>query len=376
VSAVRRTAGCSALAALALALALASPAWAPGAAQPDAARAVPAPPALPRPAIGITANSLDDATGPIQDAARRLGVGWIREELRWSEVEPVRGTFVWTRFDGVMLLAAQRHLRVLPLLIRSPRWLTAHPMMLPSSLARWGAFVRAAVSRYGPGGPFWRAHPGLDARLAVRTWEIWNEPYLRAFSYPAPDPARYASVVRAAVHAGRRAGRGARFLMAAETSWVTRTGRTRSWIDDLFAAAPDLGSYVDAVAVHPYTQRSPDDDRPPAAADFGRIDAIRAALAAHGLPRAPLWITEIGWSTCSSRPPCVLPRSQARYLRRMFRLLDARYRSVVAAVFLYRLTDIGAAGPADPESGFGLITLRGARKPAWSVVARAAADRR
>jgi hypothetical protein len=334
------------------------------------ARSATAPPDL---KVGVIGNSLDAATGPTQDAVVRLGAGWIREELRWSEAEPSRGRFAWARFDGVMLDAARRHLHVLPLLIRSPRWLTAHPMMLPPVLTRWQRFVRAATGRYEPGGTFWRAHPRLDARLAPVTWEIWNEPYLRQFSYPAPDPARYAALVRATVQAGRRVSSRLRFIAAAETVYATRTGRIRPWIDALFAAVPRLGSYLDGVAVHPYPRRSPDDARAPRDARFERIDDIVSALAAHGLAKVPVWITEIGWSTCTARPPCVLPATQGRYLKRMFGLLENRYRSTVAAVFVYRLGDIDRSRPADPESGFGLMTVDGRRKPAWSVVARAAA---
>ena len=360
------------VAGLGVVLALAGVACAPGAAlwRDVGVRA-----AKPAAAIGVTANSLDDAVGPTQDAVRRLGVGWIREELRWSEAEPVRGRLDWSRFDRVVLAAAHRRLRVLPLLIRTPRWLAVHPMTLPPSLALWSRFVRGAVARYGPRGAFWAAHPGLDGRLAMGTWEIWNEPYLRAFSYPTPSPARYASLVRATVTAGREVSPGSRFLMAAELTWTARDGEARPWIDDLFAAVPDLGRYVDAIAVHPYTRRSPDDDRGPANSRFDRFEDLRTQLAGHGAGDVPVWLTEIGWSTCTARPPCVLPATQARYLRRMFRVLGVRYASVVRGVFVYRLGDIGGAGPGDPEGGFGLNTLRGAHKPGWSVVARAAAAR-
>ena len=101
----------------------------------------------------------------------------------------------------------------------------------------YASFVAAAVQRYGPRGVFWRTHPKL-APYAPVWFELWNEPYL-----PGPDRLSapdYANLVVAAVKTGRRANRSARYLVAAEDGYARIAGGAANWVDDLFAARPDL----------------------------------------------------------------------------------------------------------------------------------------
>ena len=53
--------------------------------------------------------------------ANRLGVGWVREEFRWNEVERVKGRYDWTVTDRLMRSATARGLKVLPMLYLTPR---------------------------------------------------------------------------------------------------------------------------------------------------------------------------------------------------------------------------------------------------------------
>ena len=45
-----------------------------------------------------------------------------------------------------------------------------------------------AIQRYGPSGTFWSDHQGFDtALLAVKDWEVWNEPHLLRVGWMTPD---------------------------------------------------------------------------------------------------------------------------------------------------------------------------------------------
>ncbi len=321
---------------------------------------------------GITANALDANTIPTLNQVRRVGAGWIREEFRWPAIEPRQGIFRFGRYDALMTESARRGLHVLPLLLQSPAWLTPQPLQLPPSLPAWERFVSVVVQRYGPGGTFWKAHPHLDAALAPSMWEIWNEPYLSAFSYGGPDPATYAQLVAATVAAGRAANPATHYLVAAETTYVKPDGSSAPWLPAMFAAVPGLGADIDALAVHPYTSGSPGGTAVAKDQRFQRIRELERELTAAGSGPRPLWLTEIGWSTCSDTGAgCVSADVQARYLSRMLRLVEHHYAAIVKAVFIYRLDDLAGSGPADPQSGFGLKRLDGTRKPAWFVVAAA-----
>ena len=78
---------------------------------------------------------------------------------------------------------------------------------LPRDPADYARFAAAAVARYGPGGTFWRRNKELDARLAPRFFELYNEPYLGLDVPGGPEPEAYARTVAAAVPAVRPVAR-------------------------------------------------------------------------------------------------------------------------------------------------------------------------
>lgn len=340
---------------------------------------VPAPPqGAPPLRAGIVLNALGAGSHARRRAeltrARALGVRWIREELPWGAIERSPGRYRWQRFDALMVAAASARLRVLPLLIGTPRWAGPATLALPNDPDAFGAFAAHAAARYGPGGTFWRRHPRLDAQLAPRWFELWNEPYFRFFSTTGVDPARYAAMVRSATVAGRAANRATRWLMAAELTYLDGAGQRQHWLPALAAADPELMQLIDGAAVHPYVFGAPGaDDGIPLPFRFERIDAVADELTRLGAGRVPLWITEIGWSTCDTRPDCGSEQEQAQRLAEVFTRVRHRPLSRrVRAVFVYHLRDFPGRARDDREAHYGLLRANGTRKPAWDVLRRAA----
>ncbi|MCW2982672.1 MAG: hypothetical protein JWR63_242, partial [Conexibacter sp.] len=314
--------------------------------------------------LGLVANTLGYGTsmGREQDLIRRAGAPWLREEILWSLVEPRRGARHWAPFDRLFASAAARGLRILPLLSDTPSWAVTPNRRLPTRTAAYGAFVRDAVARYGPGGTFWRAHRRYDAGLAPAWFELWNEPYLAG---PEPDDQldadRYAALVRAGVDAGRAASAKARFLVALDTSAAGHPGIAERWLSRLLTADPDLLRRADGIAAHPYNIGL--------GLEENALDELEVALKDHGAS-LPIWVTEIGWSTCTQQGGCVSEQRQARDLSTFLDMVRARYAGRVAAVFVYRLRDLAVRPRFDREGAFGLIRADGARKPAWSAFHR------
>ncbi len=337
---------------------------------------VPRPPAgAPPLRAGIVINALD--AGPSRGRelarARALGVRWIREELRWGAIERSPGHYRWNRFDALLTAATRARLHVLPLLLGTPWWAGDDWFALPGNPARFGTFAAHAAARYGPGGTFWRSHPRLDARYAPQWFELWNEPYLEHFSTDGVDPARYAAMVRAATVDGRAANPATRWLMEADLTYLDAAGGRRRWLEAIAAADPELMRLVDGVAVHPYMFGSPDDGSVPLEFNFDRIDAIADVLARLGAGKVPLWITELGWSTCDKRPDCGSETDQATWLADAFTRVRSRPLSArVRALFVYHLNDFPGRAVSDREAHYGLLRTNGSRKPAWSVVRREA----
>ncbi len=300
-------------------------------------------------------------------AARASGASELREDLDWAVVSPQRGVMNWTPFDRVVSEAAHWGLVVLPVLDDRPAWLRN----AADRRRQFASLTAAAVARYGPGGTFWRANPSL-ARYAPVWFELVNQPYV-----PGPNrmsAGNYAQLVVAAVRAGRHANPAAKFLVAAERVYQRANGRAAYWVDDLFAARPDLGRYADAFAVHPYA------NGPPAAFDrrnrrfqVGRIEDIHARIARHDRRPAPIWITELGWSTCTGQPGCVTLSQQAADITAVFKLARTRWASYVRAVFIFSYTQPAAlATPPGKFNGYGLVDADLDAKPALAAFQAAA----
>lgn len=326
--------------------------------------------AEPRPvAIGLVANTLgfgaDLDRG--QDLVEATGVRWIREELHWRLIEPQRGVRTWDAIDRLMAASARRRLTVLPLLNDAPGWAGDGSGGLPTDAAAYGAFVAAAVARYGPGGTFWRAHPDLPAERAPRWFELWNEPYYAPPIGSAVTAARYAALADAGLRAGREANDAARFTVALDASYDGDPLAPGRWLAQVEAASPRLVERADGVVAHPYAA-TPD-------AVLDKVRRLRAELDARGVER-PIWLTEVGWSTCPAQEDgrCVSEAQQAAALGGLLRRVDVLPRDEVPAVFLYSLHDLPGTPPSF-ESHFGILRLDGSRKPAWQVV-HASATRR
>lgn len=321
--------------------------------------------------IGLVANTLDAGRDRQRqhEAVRAAGARWIREEFRWGAVEPRPGRLRWGALDRLMADATRNEIRVLPLLIGTPAWAGPTPLSMPDDPAAFGRFAGAVAARYGPRGRFWRENPRLDGTLAPRWFEVWNEPYLEAFAEGGVDPARYARMVAAAARAGRAANPASRWLMAVDLVYEGPDGRELPWLDMLYADDPRLHESFDGVAVHPYSFFGVEaSDDVPVQFRFDRIEAIRDRLTELGAPGTPMWITELGWSTCALRPDCVSEETQAQRIRDVFRQLGGRYDELVDALFLYRLQDLGL-DPSDREQHYGLLRHDGTPKPAWGAVA-------
>jgi hypothetical protein len=305
----------------------------------------------------------------IAKLTKETGVQAAREDLSWATTEPRPNRYDWSGYDAVVATATKAGLTLLPIIDDAPSWAAPTPASVPANPTSYAAFVAAAVARYGQGGSFWRANPDLP-KWPLTWFELWNEPY---FADHNRDPTSYARLVRAAVTAGRAANPAARFLIEATTSYLTLSGEPGDWLASMYAAEPDLGRYFDGLAIHPYggdpaELASKGDIQSPSA----QVQQARAELIAHGDGDKPLWVTEIGWSTCSGLDVCVTEAQQAAYLRTFLTLASTAWRQYVQAVFVFALRDLAPNPPDNRDAWFGLLRPDLSRKPAWYVLRAAA----
>ena len=177
-------------------------------------------------------------------------------------------------------LRAKKHgIRMLGILGFPPRWAStaptdaARPWVYKPDLKALARFVEAVTREY---------------RGLVDHWEIWNEPNIRVFWAPEPDPKEFFDVVKVAYAAAKRGNPRCTVI----TPGLAGAGRQRhgmSFLDELIRLG--LPKHCDAISIHPYRQTSPE------ASDLvGDLVHIADLSAQHG-GRRNLWVTEWCWTT-------------------------------------------------------------------------------
>jgi hypothetical protein len=319
--------------------------------------------------VGLDANASgwggDSTADRLNAITSQTGAKWLREDFLWSKIEPADGRFDFSYFDHFMLLASHKGVHILPLLDNTPTWAGAHWNTIPTDPSSYAGFVAAVVGRYGPHGSFWAAHPELRA-YAIQTYELWNEPYFDNGNAGQYDPARYAALVKAATTAGRAVDPNAKYLIQAEITGRQVGPKWISWIDALYHATPDLNKYFDGIAIHPYGHDTTGITAP-GWGQMRRTEVLRNAFVSHGAGDKPLWITEIGWPTCSQGSDrCVTETEQAASLQRLFNYLHTTWAPYVKAAFIYHYEDFGTDA-SNAEAFYGLTTVDHDAKPALAI---------
>ncbi|MCA1690967.1 MAG: hypothetical protein LC733_01755 [Actinobacteria bacterium] len=308
----------------------------------------------------------------VLDDAAALGVGWIRTDFSWSQIQPMGpSTYSWAKHDAVVQQATARGLSVLPILDFTPAWARPAGCTIascgPADPSQFASFAAAAAARYGP--------------LGVHTWEIWNEPNITPFWAPYPDPAAYGALLKVATAAIRSVDPGAVIVSAGISPAATVPGGNISQVDFVTALARSGAlAGVDAVGYHPYSYPVlPSHPGPWNAWQImgATTPSIEGILVANGLAAKKIWITEYGAPTngpgvgatatdlqLSNNPDHVDENLQAQMATQSVQAAAAT--PYVGALFWYSDQDLGTS-TATSENFFGLRRFDGSHKPAWAT---------
>jgi hypothetical protein len=315
-----------------------------------------------------------DLAAELNDATT-LGVGWIRLDLGWNDIQPNNASsYDWSSFDRVVHAAQARGLSLMPVIDYTPPW--ARPAGAPSdNWAPWApadpsqfaAFAAAAVRRYAPQG--------------IHTWEIWNEPNTSAFWAPTPDPKAYVKLLGLTVAAMRSCDPQV-FIVS---GGLAPEGDDAGDVSQLkyFASMCALGAnrLVDAIGYHPYSYPATPQN-PVQWNAWAQIatttSSLRTILAQYGTPSLPIWLTEYGAPTDgpgteataqgwdeSTQPDHVGEAFQATLATDS---VEAALKTPgVRALFWYTDKDAGS-DPSIAEDFFGLRRANGTPKLAFSAL--------
>ena len=281
---------------LALLLVLWGPAVAgvPGPPNPQAASTDP----VPQTAFSMHMHS-DALTGTLWP---KVGFGGIRlwdAGTNWTQLNPSRGAYDWSRLDQWLDLAQSRGVDILYTFGITPSWAASNPQQAcpyhagacspPADPRDWDEFVRAIV---------------VHANGRIKYWELWNEPNLT--EYWSGDIQTLARMSQRAYTIIKSIDPNAVVLMPAPTA---SPSNFTAWLMMYFAAGG--GASADIVSFHGYL--------PPTAADPERIkdvvDSVNSVISRSGQVSKPIWDTEVSWGKADQLPDL---DAQAGYVARSY----------------------------------------------------------
>ena len=290
------------------------------------------------PRLGVDIHLLRDDHS--LDLARDAGFKFVRMDMLWANVER-GGRYRFFAYDALLGALEARGMGVLWILDYGHPDHGGSTPRTPQDIAAFGRFAEAAAAHF----------KGRNVR-----YEIWNEPNTSQFWTPAPNPSEYATLLREAVAAIRRADPGAK---------VASGGVSR--IDEEFlsrAVDPSLASGLTAIGIHPYPKAGPETIAP-------EIESLRDWAARVLGERIEIWDTEWGYS--SADEPEEAPSNGHTEAGRG-RQASLAVREILTVWLLglplaawYDLRDDGP-DPANPEHNYGLLDASGNEKPALKAI--------
>ncbi len=220
---------------------------------------------------------------------------------------------------------------------------------------------------FGPGGTFWAKR--TDGNLAIRSIEFGNE---TSYGYQYGDSAGSPSYQERAKNYALRlkeaavaiSGTGVNVgLLAGADDW------TGNWMNGMFSAVPNLGSYIAGWVSHPY-----------GTGGRGKLEGIIKQAAAHGAPSSlPIDITEWGLSTDGSScvnenyglNPCMSYAEAGEQLKKSVNEIKALLGSRIGLFLIYQVRDQQVAGASkEREAYFGLLQHEDQPKGAYTTAAQ------
>lgn len=276
-------------------------------------------------------------------AIRASGTRSIRAAAYWSDLEPADGQLDLATYDALVLSAAREGIAVLPVVHRTPAWAASTPGVAgspPREVSTYARFLAALVARYGPSGTLWAEHPDVRP-LAIRRWQVWNEPDITKYWSQTDWVPGYVRLLRAAHDALKRADPGSVVVAAGLTN--------RAWIGLRKLYAAGARRFFDVAAVHPFSAR---------VANVVKIVKLtRRSMRAAGDARKPLLLSELSWSSGRGHSTFnygweTTESGQAARIRQLLPALAAQRVSLgLAGVYWYTWQSKAIGGPNSFDYG-------------------------
>jgi hypothetical protein len=340
---------------------------------------VPGPAPAPAPVVqpfayGMQAHLYYQDVPKVLDYVRGAGFGWVKQQVRWSVVEPSPGEYDWSQLDSIVGYAALMGTRVLFSVVTAPAWSRAAGGVdgPPDDYSLFGKFLSTLATRY---------------TSAVHAYEVWNEQnFSREWGGGRINAGEYVELLKVAYPAIKSVDPNAVVISGA----LTPTGFVdpNIAIDDVLYLREMYGyeggvlaTICDGVGAHAGGFNNPPEDTPfvknvtsttfkgHESFYFQRLKDLRAVMEEFGDVDRKMWVTEFGWSTENLAPGYEYGKDntetdQANYLERAFQI--GHRWGWIKGMFVWNLNFQQVVPPTDEKFPFGIIRPDGSPRPAYA----------
>jgi hypothetical protein len=320
----------------------------------------------------------------------RLGLGWIKQQVRWGELELSPGDLNWAMIDGIMAAADDHQIRVMLSVVTAPGWSrpeigTTHGP--PDDLNQFTAFLSKLIDRY----------PGQISAI-----EVWNEQNLER-EWQTPDglsAAKYVEMLQMAYETIKAKDPTIVVIsgaLAPTGGWVESDGRVTAIDDFVFLQQlleDGMLAYADCVGAHHNgynigpdvtAEEAPQQAEAATAGFRGPFDNVHHSWSFKSTLQTyyqmlggqkKLCVTEFGWASTEGTggTPAGFAfaddntlQEQAEWDVQAFQL--QREWGITWLAFLWNL-DYGpkGLGPEDNNVPYSILNLDGSPRPAFEAL--------
>jgi hypothetical protein len=197
---------------------------------------------------------------------KEAGVGFVRMDFLWSDIEPEKRKFDFEKYDRIVDILTNKGIKILGLLEYNPLWVT--PWNRAPVRTDYVHYAVNVVEHY---------------RAKIKYWEIWNEPDFDFYWTPQDEMRTYSLLLRDVYPALKKVD---------PTCVVVLGGLSRDYPFHLERVYEnEAGPLFDVVNLHPFTN--------PLLSNAMELlrnlyDSAHKVMEKYGDQKKPIWFTELG----------------------------------------------------------------------------------
>lgn len=310
----------------------------------------------------------------VLNLVRGAGFGWVKQQVRWMDVEPNPGSFNWGALDSAVNLANASGVKVLFSVVAAPSWASVPNGSYPKNPQDFANLMSAMASHF---------------KGKVQAYEIWNEEnFAREVGPGNINAGNYVQLLQAAYPAIKAADPNALVVSGAPTPTGVNdpniAERDLTYLQQMYQYQGGVVKrYFDVLGAHNEPYWNPPDQtvanhtNPSYANDpsffFRQVEDYRNLMVANGDGNKQIWETEIGYDANPQAPAgysgwTVSDQQQASYLVQLFQYARAHY-PWLGAIFVWNLNFQAVVPQSDEKWGFGVMNADLTPRPAYSALA-------